>query len=208
MFDLFNALPPTGWFYLPGDELSKLVICSRSGYLAGPNCLDTDTILMIDAGKTTDPCPYHKIVHLSGDGKFRVNSNCMPLSEIVNQDWFVLPPLMEYYYKQRDPLYRELPPLKDGCNSDAIEELEIVYPEWGSHIMIPVELDGSPGRLVMEVAHRDPSATVYWHIDDHYAGFTRGVHQLGMKPDPGEHILTVVDHMGHEKTVRFNLLER
>ncbi|HDT12402.1 MAG TPA: penicillin-binding protein 1C, partial [Candidatus Marinimicrobia bacterium] len=206
MFDIYNALPPTSWFGIPFDELPAVEVCTESGYLAGPNCPEIQKVWTTAPGKSTPVCPYHKVVHLSADGKYRVSSDCVPVSEIQTQSWFVLPPLMEYYYKRRDPLYRELPPIKDGCRSDVIEEMEVVYPEWGSSVLIPTALDGSAGKMIMEVAHRDQHARIFWHIDNQFVGLTTGVHQMGVNIEPGEHNLIVVDNRGYEKSVRFTVL--
>jgi len=206
MFDLFGTLPATSWFEKPLDDLVGIEICKKSGYQAGQHCMETDTILVSPIGRTSQACPYHKIVHLSADRQYRADSECVPISDIVSEPWFVLPPLMELFYKRKDPFYRELPPLKSGCKSENIEELELVYPVWGSTVLIPLELDGSMGNMVMEVAHRNPSAKVYWHIDNRYLGTTISVHQLALNIEPGEHFLTVVDNQGFQKTVKFTVL--
>ncbi|MBN1132191.1 MAG: penicillin-binding protein 1C [Bacteroidales bacterium] len=208
MFDLFNALPVTSWFDEPLDELVTVKICKRSGYLAGPYCTETDSIKTVRPGISTSVCPYHRMVHLSADRQYRVGSDCVPVTEIVNEAWFVLPPLMEYYYKRKDPLYRSLPPVKIGCRDDLMDEMEIVYPEQGSRILIPVELDGSTGKIISEVAHRSRKAKLFWHIDNRYLGMTTGVHQLAVYAEAGEHTLTVVDDRGNTQSVRFSILGR
>jgi len=206
LFEVFSSLPETSWFEEPLDDMTTVEICSKSGYLAGPHCTETEIIHTNMAGQNTTVCPYHRIVHLSPDEKYRVSNDCMPVSEMVHESWFVLPPLIEWYYRKKDPLYRELPPVKPGCNSEEIEEMELIYPEWGNILTIPVELDSKKGRVIMEVAHRDPESKIFWHIDDHYLGSTTGVHQMPAFLEPGEHILRVVDGAGNEKSVRFSVI--
>lgn len=94
----------------------------------------------------------------------------------------------------------------DGCIDESIEAFEIVYPEWDSHVVIPVELDGSPGKLVLEVAHRQRNMKVYWHLDNEFIGETAQVHQLAMTIPPGNHVLTAVDADGNRKQVKFEVL--
>jgi len=208
MFDLFSALPATGRFERPADDLVPVEICTVSGYPASADCPETDTVWVNPAGLKVHACPYHHIIHLSADNKYRVNSSCYPVEKISNEAWFILPPLMEYYYKRKDPSYRILPPVMDGCQDNQVEEFEIVIPEWNSRLIIPRELDGSEGKLVMEAAHRNPSAELFWHLDERFLGSTKGIHQVAINCEPGEHKLTVVDDHGRETTVIFTVLPR
>jgi len=206
MFDVFSVLPETSWFETPLDDLRDAVICKSSGYIAGPDCTSTDTLQVVPKGLFTRPCPYHKKIHLNAEGDFRVNSSCYPVSKMQTRSWFILPPLMEWYYKQQTPGYREVPPVMKGCMDESVQELEIVYPEWDSHLVIPRELDGKKGKAVMEVAHRQLSATVYWHIDNIFVGTTSGIHQVALDLEPGDHTMTVVDEMGNRDRVHFSVL--
>ena len=62
-----------------GSEWAK--VCTLSGYLAGPDCTDTEDMLIPAAGLDIEACPYHK----NGE--------------------FVLPPAMEWYYRPHHPEY-------------------------------------------------------------------------------------------------------
>ncbi len=45
MFEIFGLLPgSSGWFERPLDEMVPAVVCRASGYLAGPNCSERDTV--------------------------------------------------------------------------------------------------------------------------------------------------------------------
>ena len=206
MFDVFSALPATSWFATPLDELKEAEVCRQSGYLAGPYCEEKKTILSVPRGAISEPCPYHKVIHLDPSGNFRVNSNCFPVHRMNAESWFILPPLMEWYYKRSHPEYLELPPLMEGCQDASVAELEIVYPEWDSHLVIPKELDGTKGKVVMEVAHRHPEMKVFWHVDAEYMGMTRHLHQLAVEIRPGKHTLTVVDEKGNTAEVHFEVI--
>ncbi|MCK4751084.1 MAG: penicillin-binding protein 1C [Bacteroidales bacterium] len=208
MFDLFDLLPGTTWFDKPADEFTEAVICSKSGHLAGQHCTETESAEICAGGINSAVCPYHNVVHLTLDGAFRVNSSCESIAEMKTESWFILPPLMEWYYKRKDPSYLVLPPIMEGCEDDAFAEMEIVYPRRGTQLVIPVELDGAKGRMVMEVAHRWSKAEIYWHMDDHYLGSTRQYHRMAVDLDPGQHRLTVVDQNGNSETVRFRVMKK
>jgi penicillin-binding protein 1C len=73
---------------------------------------------------------------------------------------------------------------------------------------VPVDLDGRKGHAVFEVVHRDPATTLFWHLDDEFAGQTTHVHQLAVDIAPGMHTVTVVDSAGRRLTRGFEVLAR
>ncbi|NJK96502.1 MAG: hypothetical protein HC905_17725 [Bacteroidales bacterium] len=87
---------------------------------------------------------------------------------MISLPFFILPPAQEWYFKKRNPFYKTLPPVMPNCGEDDLLPMEIVYPADVSKIFIPKELDGSKGSLVIEVAHRNPDAHLYWHVDDEF----------------------------------------
>ena len=92
--------------------------------------------------------------------------------------------------------------------SSSADVMEFIYPENGSSIFIPRQLDGSVKGVVFYLAHRDPSVTVYWHMDNAYLGETRLRHTLSIIPSPGTHSVTVVDSMGNTESVSFVVADK
>lgn len=190
MFDIFNLLPASstenayasgGWFLEPGPkEYVRDETCRQSGHLKGLYCTDTDTLMLPRRALHSDPCPYHREV----DGEPR----------------FLLPPSMEWYYRQNHPEYR---PLKAKVTSEKI--MEFIYPHPGTIIKIPRQLDGSVRGVVFNLAHRDPSVKVWWHLDTSYMGETQYIHQLTLTPAAGRHTITVVDSAGNRESTTFTI---
>jgi penicillin-binding protein 1C len=119
------------------------------------------------------------------------------ISKMKSVSWFVLPPVQEYYYKSKNLSYKSLPMFRADCaNPASIASMDIIYPKPNARIIIPRELDGQLGNTLFEVAHRQVSASVFWHLDGNYVGMTRGIHRLAFAPEPGKHILTLVDEAG------------
>ena len=79
--------------------------------------------------------------------------------------------------------------------------MEFIYPESGSIIYIPRQLDGSRKGVIFNLAHSLSENTVFWHIDNEYIGSTKYIHQLTVVPPEGKHILTVVDSDGNSLSV-------
>jgi penicillin-binding protein 1C len=209
LFRVFNTLPQTSWFQKPFDELDKIPVCHQSGYKAGPYCDEIDSVYVVRAGIKTENCPYHVLVHLSADEKFRVSNKCEKIDNIIHKPWFVLPPAMEWYYRRKNMFYRPLPPMKQGClEEDNVPPMELIYPTEVLKIFIPREIDGTPGKTVFEIAHRYGDAIVYWHIDNQYVGSTKGIHQISLAPETGRHLLTVVDNNGKTLTRWFEIVSK
>jgi len=206
MFDAMGLLPSTSWFDTPYDEMSEIEICSSSGYRAGPHCEAKEIRMVPAAGELVDACPYHRMVHLDKEEKFRVNSECYATSEMVTSPWFVLPPAMEWYYRRQNPRYQMLPPLLPGCSDGNENPMELIYPRETLQVFIPRGLDGRLSRVVFEAAHRDDGATIHWHMDDIYLGETTRIHQMEILAPEGKHTLLLVDSQGKLLEKRIELV--
>ena len=189
LFDIFALLPSSPWFPIPYDDMIKTAVCRESGYRPSVICEHLDTVWIPRQGLRTFPCPYHKWIHLDETGRWRVNSDCEAPSKMQRKSWFVLPPVMESFFRTAHAEYTPLPPWKPGCQESQSEKnMEIIYPLPGTRIFVPLEIDGTPGKAIFEAAHRNPSFTLYWYLDQTYLGETRETHQMAVNPDPGKQI--------------------
>jgi penicillin-binding protein 1C len=209
LFEIFNLLPPTSWFQIPYDDLTEVTVCSKSGHRSGLDCPEIDTILIPESGKQTPVCPYHKIIHLDEGLKFRVNSDCYPVGKMIHKSWFILPPVQEWYFKQKNAWYSVLPSHSERCKYlDDIPQMQMIYPEQNTVVYVPYELDGSRGRLICEAAHRNSGTEIFWHLDSKYLGSTKDIHQMAILPENGPHILILTDSNGSRISVRFEAVEK
>ncbi len=208
LFEIFRLLPVTrDWFDMPVGDMVKIRVCRESGFRAGEYCTDAEEQWMPVGGLKSPVCPYHQLVHLDQSRQWQVNADCVSPDQLVNQNWFVLPPSMEYYYKTKNYRYRILPPYRSDCTAaDRAVPMEVIYPKDGAKIYIPQQADGQRGRMICTVAHRQPGTKVFWHLDDQYVGETHEYHQLGLNPAVGTHHLTLVDEKGNTTGVRFTVL--
>jgi penicillin-binding protein 1C len=198
LFDLVGLMEPGSWFNTPYEDLTMIRVCSKSGYRAGPECPETVEIPACVAGLRSEACPFHEIIHLNKSKTLQVTSNCTTPSEMINVPWFVLPPAMEYFYKKKHPEYNTLPPIAQGCISEKnIPVMEFIYPTPGIKIFIPRDQSGLLTKVIAEVAHRNPSVKIFWHLDQTYIGTTKYIHQIEMNAKSGYQVLTVVDENGN-----------
>ena len=203
LFDIFSLLPPTQWFKRPGNVFVKTEVCRKSGHLKGRFCEETDTLLILPAGLKTEACPYHHLITLSADETHRIYENCANLEPTIQKSWFTLPPVWEWYYRQHHPEYSPLPPFKPGCGEDALQPMQFIYPPMNARIVLPKQMDGSPGYMTAELAHGNPATTIFWHLDNTYLTQTQDFHKISLQPTPGKHSLTAVDSAGNTVTTTF-----
>lgn len=199
MFSIFNALPRTSWFKEPYDDLRQVVVCSQSGYLAKGECPKT-TVLSCLAPKEVAQCPYHKLVHLDPTEQYQVNANCESAQNIVHKAWFVLPPVMEWFYKQQHIHYQPLPPLRSDCQqSNSGRNLDFVYPKHQNIIYSTKALGGEQQPFVAKAANRQ--GKVFWYLDDTFLGTTDVFHEMNIFAEKGNHTLRIINEKGDERVI-------
>ena len=198
LFDLFDMLPNSSWFDKPYDEMQEIQVCSKSGYRINEYCDEKKLEHIQISGLKTKPCPYHKGIHLDKNEEFQVNSSCESINNISNTSWFVLPPLMAHYYKAKNPFYKALPPYRNDCYSETQQIMQFIYPKSATTIFLPKDFDGKINEMVLKIAHSKPNTKLYWYVDETFIGITNDLHDIGIVPKPGKHIITVVDALGNE----------
>ncbi len=207
LFAAFDMLPDSAWFDKPLGDLKKVEVCGKSGFPPGPHCAGTRLVEVPASAHIPEPCPYCVTVHLDPTGRFRTNAVVERGGPMKNVSWFVLPPAMEWYYRQGHADYETLPPYKKGAEPvSGLSPLGLVYPAEGSEIYIPRELDGKRGSIVAEAVHRDVHTRVFWHLDAEYLGVTEDLHVMSISPSEGGHVLTLVDENGETVTRSFTVL--
>ena len=207
MFDIFSQLKDDSWFRAPAQEMEMITICRQSGYRNSTWCNEVDSVFVTREGLQSAACPFHKLVHLTSNKKFRVHNDCEPMDQIVQAKWFILPPMQEYYFRAKNFSYKTLPPFRKDCqNSSPLISMDLIYPKPDSKIFIPRELSGNEGKIIFELAHRNPNTVVYWHLDGNFVGSTKGSHNLILNPRKGKHFLTLVDENGETINSYFDII--
>ena len=206
LFEIFGSLPKTDWFKMPVNDLKQSIVCKESGCLASQYCNDTKKEWIPRNSNVSITCAYHKPIHLNMTEQYRVTDACTSPLDMKTVSWFVLPPVQEYYFKTKNPMYKSLPPYKHGCEPEIEKSMEMIYPKAGTVIYIPYELSGEQGKTIFEIAHRQPSNTVFWHLDGALIGTTRDIHQLGLNPTKGKHMLSLSDNMGETLNIPFEVV--
>ena len=197
LFDIFNVLPQSEWFQKPLDEFIDIKVCAQSGYLATAIC-PSKTISIPNKQNYVSECKFHQTIYLDQARQFRVNSSCSQLASAVSEPWFILPPLMEFYYRSSHPTYKVVPPFLKGCSNDMESQMEFIYPTNGRRITLTKGFDGKTNELILKLAHSKPETEVYWYVDEEFVGQTKNFHEMAVLPKVGKHKIMVLDAYGNE----------
>lgn len=205
LFDVFNLLPRQRWFDTPYNDLAEVEVCQLSGYLAKENCPKIKQWVS-KKGKSTKVCPYHRTVHLDKTEQFQVNSSCESIDNIVTKNWFVLPPVMAWYYKSQHIEYLPLPPFKEGCEGTQTTTMDFIYPKANSKIYLTKDFNSNVQPVILKVAYSERDKELFWYVDDVYKATTKTFHELPITPTTGIHYITVVDASGNEIRRRIEIV--
>lgn len=208
LFDIFRQLPASEWFHSPNKHFSFVPICRESGFKANIDCENIDTLMVPKNGDKSPLCPYHQMIHLDRTGQYRVNDLCQSPANMIHKKWFVLPPTMEWYFKQKSHDYKVLPPFLPGCGPvETSRSMDLVYPLPGAKIYVPLEINGERGKTIFTATHRKPGIKIFWHLDGVFEGTTLNFHRMEFSPSSGVHTLTIVDEEGNSITTKFEILD-
>lgn len=197
LFDVFNLLPRKAFFNPPLNDLEYADVCTKSGHLAQDDCPKTNQLIPRN-GKKTSICPYHKLVHLDVTEQYRVNSSCENVDTIVTKKWFVLPPVMEWYYKSNHIDYKSLPPFRADCQQTQQASMDFIYPKTNSKIYLTKDFNSKIQPVILKVAHSNKETKLFWYVDNVYKGTTQTFHEMQVEANTGFHYITVVDEFGNE----------
>lgn len=205
LFELFGLVDGDNELVQPFGMPRK--ICRQSGMIALEACSETYGVELPEWMTSAPGCTFHKLIHLNHEGTHQVNSHCYPVAKARKTSWFVLPPGQAWYYKKYHPNYQKPPPYLPGCSASSEDPpLELIYPQHNSKVHIPLEQSGERGLAIFQAAHQDKDAKVYWHLDEKYLGETQYLHQKGIQADPGIHTLTLIDDVGSEIRLNFEII--
>jgi len=208
LFELSSLLSTSHWFEKPLSGMMPVEVCRESGYRASVNCNEVDTVMVPESCLNSAPCLYHHKVHLDANRQYLVNAECYPAGQIINENWFILPPAMEYYYRKYHPAYRTLPQWLPGTRQGGeIQMVELIYPDDRLMVYLPRNKDEQKGQVIFQAAHRRPGVTIFWHLDDTYLGSTHDIHQMASSPSRGNHKLVIVDELGNSSTRYFKVVK-
>ncbi|MBA5628185.1 penicillin-binding protein 1C [Moheibacter sp. BDHS18] len=198
MFDVFGRLKLNSKFKQPEKNWIEVKTCKESGYLLGENCSTFNRTEIPSTAENGPVCPYHQKIHLDKTKTFRVTNECYPISEMVTENRFVLPPIEGYYFKKIHPDYQPVPNFMKGClNYGDQNTFAFVYPKRFTNLYLPRDFSGELQPVIFEIAYNQPEKSLFWYLDGKYVATTQNIHKLALKPESGRHKITVSDTEGN-----------
>ncbi|MBK9728190.1 MAG: penicillin-binding protein 1C [Saprospiraceae bacterium] len=210
LFELFQSLNYTADWKKPVGEMYPQMLCKQSGHPINKYCSDSISILHPSKNLDIPLCPYHQKIFTDVDKKFRVYRDCEINS--ISATYFNLPAVLEFYYKPHHGDYQSIPPLRKDCveyggNKGSV--IEFIYPDKGTEVFIPIDLDELSNKMVLKAAHKDGFAVVHWFMDDQYLGSTtNGNHEWAVLPQAGTHQFLIVDENGASASAKIQCYRR
>jgi len=199
LFDIIGKLNDSYHYPANTEESIEIEVCAESGYPKSEYCPHVNKVRVVTVENKTGVCPYHKKVFLDASRQFRVLPDCYPVDQKCYDVFYVLPPVMEWFYKKHSPLFRPLPAFYPGCGAAHPDDvMAFIYPKSDAKVTIPIGIRGDRQQVIFEIAHRNPQKTIFWTLNDRFLGQTRLNHQMPIDVEKGSYDLRCVDEDGVE----------
>jgi len=196
-FRIFDILPGNRDFEFPSYDSKIIKICSKTGFLASPDCPEVKEYPYPKNAKNLKKCPYHKTFFVTENEKYRIKNPINYKSKYHKKTFLVFPPSIEYFLNKVG--LEKPPPFIDDNNDN---ELEIIYPQNDIKIFIPRDVSGVI-QNIKAMAVSKKNAKLYWYIDDKFLGTTIDKHEILFVTTSGKHKITVIDDNGNMVTSSF-----
>lgn len=199
LFDVAGVLKDSYTYPSSTPSAVQVEVCAASGYPDTERCSSTVKVKMPNVELKVGVCPYHKKIFLDSTRQYQVLPDCYPVDQKCYENYFVLPPVMEWFYRRHSARYRALPAMYPSCATAHPDDvMEFVYPKSDARVTIPVGIRGDRQQVVFEIAHRNPKKTIYWTLNDVFLGTTKLNHQMPIDVEKGDYTLRCVDEDGVE----------
>jgi penicillin-binding protein 1C len=198
LFDLFDAsghrqnealgdAPPGG--------LDTISVCSFSGHLPGPGCLQTEEVLAPRRSVAVKPCPYHHLLHVDEEQRLAYAANCAPPGLAI-KPVLLLPARVRYFSPDLlEEGYAEAP----DCTAKPSRKLRITAPSSPVMMLIPGMSKGDQEVALEASAHE--GAELSWFINGRFIGSAVAGKTLWWEPVKGENQLLVMDGTGRKTSM-------
>lgn len=208
MFNILSRLKSNkNWTKKPYEELIALTLCAESGYRSTPFCSKIDTVWGHYNAVNMPSCNFHQRILTDTLQNYQYYVDCSDGVHTKMVDWFVLPPIQAWFYMQKNPSYKALPPFHPSCTASFQKErFAVLYPENRAILVNTKDIGGEENGFVFEAKHMDESATLFWHLNNEFLGVTEIIHKITVNVPEGKHILTVVDTNGDKIKIDFEVV--
>lgn len=209
MFTLFHQLTDRRkslWLQCPEYDLKRIAVCSATGYLPGPSCPQTITVLGPSGAWKTQQCPWHRKVVIDRQSGHEICSRCWRAVEKKDTTLLVYPVKASEIMRKRGMAIDVMPAHLSSCTAVKIRKsnIDIEYPVDGITIFIPRGMDEKYQQVVCKASTQTESPLL-WYLDGKFIAETDDFHNMAIMCNSGKHVLSVFDNQGGEKRVSFRI---
>lgn len=209
MFALFQQLTDNTkpvWFERPEYDLKRIDVCSATGYLPGPSCLQTTTVLQPSGAWKTLQCPWHRKMIIDRKSGNEICSKCWKGIEQKDTVFLAYPSAAAEIIRKKGFTINNIPPHLNSCTAvlNRRNSINIEYPVNGITILIPHGIDQESQQVVCKASSLIESP-LFWYLDGKIIGETVDFHNVAVNCSSGKHILSVFDNDGGEGKVSFSV---
>jgi len=207
LFDILNNISGSESvepFEKPEMDLRFIEICAQSGYPAGRYCPEKQVAEIPSKSHVSGTCPFHKRYILDKVTGEDVCSLCWGGSDKVECVLYIQPPAVQKVLQEKGRDLVLPPKHRSNCSSmQHADGLQLLYPLHNITVFVPRNFDGSYEKILLEALHPQPSAHLFWIMDEVIIGETDSLHTLAIDMPQGQHWLTIMDEEGNSKTIGF-----
>lgn len=207
--NIFNHLTryKDSWFKRP-KEVKKRKVCVVSGELAGPYCDKTVWDYYIPGISSNKPCSVHRCIYVRKADGVEVCRYCMSdhqdkyLSRIVE----IWPPDVASALRAMGRKIEKIPKHNPECNAFNVRDgLRIRSPMSRGYYAVNRMLPFDEQKILLKAESDTDCEIVYWFLDDTLIHKGSPDQMFYINPEPGEHIITVIDTRGRNDEVKFKI---
>ncbi|MCT4663607.1 MAG: penicillin-binding protein 1C [Flavobacteriales bacterium] len=206
MFKVFKQLKSGKKPQLPISDFETKNFCKKTGFIANEFCEKQKKKIACSV-EFQRPCPYHTQVFLDSLSQYRVNSSCYDVHAMKKDTVWSLPPLVEWFYKKKNPMIKTPMPYLQICEKETRKKIDFVYPK--AHIKTfyrTKDYYEKHAPLIFQVAYQGENKPLFWHLDDQFIQKTEIEHSVLLTPDAGMHRLSISDESGNRISKDFEVI--
>ncbi len=201
LFKIFNTVDYNNdgeWFVSPQDCALRKV-CSETGLLPGPDCLNIVTDNFIPLISSTTVCKHLQELKVSADEKLSYCLRCSPATGYKKKMYRMLSPEMQDYFLSNGTKYEAVPPHNPEC--EAIFKGDgptITSPLNGNEYIINKQ---SPEPLQLSASSANDVSKIYWYINDQFYKAAATNQKHFFVPAEGPVKISCTDDKGRNRNV-------
>ena len=195
------------WFAKPAGVLSRRV-CALSGAPLGPACTAAVQDWFIPGVSSQQPCALHQRLTFDKTTGYEVCKVCMTkaASAYTEKTVTIWPPEVAAYLRQQGKAAGleiahnpECPALLSPAG------LKIKSPLPHSSFALTKALTPASQKIPLSAQCQHPADKVFWYVDQKLFGPARPDETLYLQPQPGRHLISVVNTRGQMDKVEISV---